>query len=544
MRKNDDMRVLINAPVGQDASAMASLLEENGFHAAVCDGAMEICFLISEGAGALLMTEEALESPQITNLFERLKNQPPWLEIPLIVLTSGGESRLAKLLNLASNAAGSMTLLERPIGSATLLRSIEVALRSRKRQYEMRDLLWVKARLAAIVESSGDAIISKNLDGVIMTWNDAARRLFGYTAEEAVGKSITMLIPADRLEEEAAILGRIRRGETIEHYETIRRRKDGALLDISLTVSPIIGADGKVAGASKIARDISERRRTERALAAAQEELARRAADLETTVAERTADLRAINEQLDSFVYSIAHDLRSPLRSITSFSQLLREDHAAQLEETGLHHLQRIQAASEFMDKLLLDLLAYGRTARAELELKPVSLAKAWEMAVFQSASQIESTHPKIEAGKLGLFVVAHEATLTQCLANLLNNAIKFVAPGVRPRVRCWAQQRGNLVRVWIEDNGIGIPPSQHERVFRVFERLNGERYGGTGIGLSIVRKGIERMGGRMGLKSEAGKGSKFWIELPCAKFDENEKRSTAQRVKKPRPTATRLVRF
>jgi PAS domain S-box-containing protein len=242
------------------------------------------------------------------------------------------------------------------------------------------------------------------------------------------------------------------------------------------------------------------------------------AARLERAVAERTAELRDTNEQLETFVYSIAHDLRSPLRSMTGFSQLLLDDYAAGLGETGQNLLQRIQASSEFMDKLLLDLLAFGRTSRVEMELGPVAVQKAWDAALFQCATQVEQARAQVEAVSPLPAVRAHEATLAQCLANLLSNALKFVAPGVQPSIRFRAEDYGSWVRLWLEDNGIGIPVAQHERVFRVFERLHGSRYPGTGIGLSIVRKGAERMGGKVGLESEPGKGSRFWIEL--AKVD------------------------
>ena len=239
--------------------------------------------------------------------------------------------------------------------------------------------------------------------------------------------------------------------------------------------------------------------------------------ELERQVADRTAELRATNEQLEAFVYSIAHDLRAPLRSMLGYSQLLLDDHAATLEESAQQMLKRIQASSGFMDRLLLDLLAFGRTARAEVELGPVEVQKAWEAALFQCATEVDQRQAQVETVSPLPRVLAHEATLAQCLANLLSNSLKFVAPGVRPSIRFRAEDRGSWVRLWLEDNGIGIPSRFHEKVFRVFERLQGARYPGTGIGLSIVRKGAERMGGRVGLESDAGKGSRFWIELEAA---------------------------
>jgi signal transduction histidine kinase len=219
---------------------------------------------------------------------------------------------------------------------------------------------------------------------------------------------------------------------------------------------------------------------------------------------------------LEAFVYSIAHDLRARARAMTGYAQLLVADHSAGLGAAAQHMLERIRSSSEFLDRLLVDLLAYGRAARAEMELTPVELRKAWKSALLQCTSQIEQSQALIETVEPLPTVLAHEATLGQILANLLSNA------EVR-RTRCSAARpfssrgRGQLRSSWVEDNGIGIPAEQHERVFRVFERLHGSRYVGTGIGLSIVRKGIERMGGRMGLESKPGHGSRFWVELAKA---------------------------
>lgn len=514
---NPEERVLIVAPVGQDAATMAELLNAHGFLTQICSGPLECARRIAENAGVLLLTEEVLRLPQVSDLLETLKAQPAWSELPVVILTSGGESRLATLLDVIASAAGTITLLERPMRATTLWRSMEVALRSRRRQYQVRDLIAARSKLAAIVEFSDDAIISKDLNGTIMSWNRGAEHLFGYAAEEAVGQSVTLLIPHERLDEEPAILERIRRGERIVHYETIRRRKDGALLDISLTVSPLRNERGEIVGASKIARDITERKRAEEALQLAQIELREHAANLEKAVAERTADLRATNEQLETFVYSIAHDLRAPLRSMGGYAQLLLEDHAPSLAQSAQQMLKRINGSCEFMDRLLLDLLAYGRAARAELELEPVEAQRAWETALFQCATQIEQSKAEVQTLRPLPTVRAHEATLGQILANLLSNALKFVAPGVQPRIRFGGEGHDSVIRLWVEDNGIGIPPDQQDRIFRVFERLHGPRYAGTGIGLSIVRKGVERMGGQVGLESTPGQGSRFWIELPRA---------------------------
>jgi PAS domain S-box-containing protein len=528
--RNPDECVIIVAPVGQDAAAIASVLNKEGLETQVCGTPAEARQRLIAGAAVLILTEEALELPQISDLMDDLRSQDPWSELPVIILTSGGESRQVRLLDIAATAAGSVTLLERPISSVTLLRSVEVALRSRRRQYQVRGLLEEQqrrerllreseARYRSLVKQVKDyAIFRMDNQGRPITWNEGVRSVMGFDEEEFVrGDLAEIFTPEDvragipeRELKEAAEVGTAGNDRWL-------RRKDGTRFYATGVTTRLRNEAGELTGFSKVLRDETARKLAEEALAEAQAKLKEHAANLERVVAKRTHDLQATNEQLEAFVYSIAHDLRTPLRSMIGYSQLLLDDYSGGLAETAGKLLKRIQASSEFMDKLLLDLLAYGRTARSEMVLAPVELRRAWETALFQCATQIEQLHARIDTIEPLPAVLAHEATLGQCLANLLNNALKFVEPGVEPRVRFWAEQRGDFVRVWVEDNGIGIAPSQHDRVFRVFERLNGSRYTGTGVGLSIVRKGMERMGGRVGLISDQGEGSRFWIELPKA---------------------------
>jgi signal transduction histidine kinase len=220
---------------------------------------------------------------------------------------------------------------------------------------------------------------------------------------------------------------------------------------------------------------------------------------------------------LEAFVYTIAHDLRAPLRAMQAFATLLLNDYAPALDSTAQNYAQRIVQSSERMDKLVIDLLAYGRTARTQLTLVPVPVEAAWRSAIAQYEETITRRNARVEATSQLPSVIAHDVTLSQVLANLLSNALKFSRPGEQPVVRIRADINGTVTRLWVEDNGIGIAPEHHERIFRIFERLNGPAYTGTGIGLSIVRKGVERMNGRVGLRSAPGEGTSFWIELPKA---------------------------
>src|SRR5438445_7541561 len=229
-----------------------------------------------------------------------------------------------------------------------------------------------RARLAAIVESSADGILSIGLDGRINTWNPGAERIFGYTAAEAVGKPISLLIPPDHAHEEPAILERIKQGERFDHYQTVRVTKDGARLDVSLSVAPMKGASAKIIGASKIARDITEDKRTERALAETREMLRQHAENLETRVLERTSELQETIRSLDSFCYSIAHDLRAPLRAMSGFSTELMEHLGPRLDERAREYMFRIRGSASRMDRLICDLLELGRLGTIDLPIETV----------------------------------------------------------------------------------------------------------------------------------------------------------------------------
>ena len=236
--------------------------------------------------------------------------------------------------------------------------------------------------------------------------------------------------------------------------------------------------------------------------------------DLERMVTERTTKLLETNAQLETLVYSIAHDLRAPLRSLHSFAGLLIAEQGESGSAEARSYAQRIARAAGSMDALVTDLLAYGRVARSELELKRVQVLPSWRTALAQFEADIASRGAIIQTAAFFPPVHAHEGMLTQVLANLLGNALKFVPAGTAPKITFRAEEFGKSVRLWVEDNGIGIAPHHQERIFRVFERLHGRDYGGTGIGLSIVRKGVERMGGRAGVISTEGAGARFWIEL------------------------------
>jgi signal transduction histidine kinase/DNA-binding response OmpR family regulator len=241
----------------------------------------------------------------------------------------------------------------------------------------------------------------------------------------------------------------------------------------------------------------------------------RHAADLEQRVAKRTAELREINAELESFSSSVSHDLRAPLRTIQGFAHILLEEYGDRLDPAGRDCVQRIMDASRRLDTLTEELLTYSRLSRSAVELRPVSLEEVVDDVLTQLEAEMRGKDAHMTVERPLPQIMGHYATLVQVMTNLLTNGIKFVAPGVQPHLRIWSEERDDWVRLWLRDNGIGIAPEYQERIFRIFERLHGvETYPGTGLGLSIVRKAIERMGGHVGVESALGQGSTFWVEL------------------------------
>jgi PAS domain S-box-containing protein len=270
-----------------------------------------------------------------------------------------------------------------------------------------------------------------------------------------------------------------------------------------------------------------ERKRTETSLREAKDRLADQAGELEKLVNERTAALSETVHELEAFSYSISHDLRAPLRAMNNFAQLLQDSYRSQIDETGRIYLDRISRSAERLDTLIQDVLNYARLVRAQVPLASVDLQRLFENIIY-SYPDFQPPNANIQIEGALPSVLGHEGFLTQCISNLLSNAVKFVAPGVHPSVKIWADEsagaesNSRYIRLNFEDNGIGIAPENHQRIFRMFERIHSPvEYEGTGIGLTIARKAVERMGGRIGFESQPGRGSKFWIELKKVSYNE-----------------------
>jgi PAS domain S-box-containing protein len=369
------------------------------------------------------------------------------------------------------------------------------------------------ARLAAIVESSDDAILSKDLNGIIQTWNAGAERLFGYRAEEAIGQPITLLLPPERIQEEEQILERVLSGQRVEHLETVRVTKDGRPIDVSVTVSPVKDQDGQIIGASKIIRDITDRKRAEEELRSLKDELEHR-------VEQRTAELAASNGELEAFSYTVSHDLRAPLRHITSFVALLDEEAQASLNEQCRHYMQNISEAAQRMGQLIDDLLTFSRIGRAAMTVRPVSLRRLVDEARTELASETDGRAIDWEIGSLPE-VSGDPALLRSVMVNLLSNAIKYTRRCETARIEVGCREEAGEVICFVRDNGAGFDMKFSDKLFGVFQRLHrAEDFDGTGIGLASVRRAVHRHGGRTWAEGELARGATFYFSLPCRRND------------------------
>jgi PAS domain S-box-containing protein len=356
----------------------------------------------------------------------------------------------------------------------------------------------LKARLAAIVESSDDAIISKDLNGIIRSWNAGAQRILGYTADEAIGHHISMIAPPDRKDEMANILKRIAVGERVEHFQTKRQAKDGRILTVSLTVSPVRDATGVIIGASKVARDITESERQAEALREANEALTRSNADLQ------------------QFAYSASHDLQEPLRMVSAYGDMLKRKFGGKLGPAGEEYIGYIIDGASRMEQLLQDLRAYTQSSTMpDQPPQEVDALDVLKRALANLEASIQDSGAIITHSNLPR-VHIQEVQLQQLFQNLIGNAIRYRSLEV-PRIHVAAESNGTEWQFSVQDNGIGIPPRYREVIFGVFKRLHSvSEYPGTGMGLAICQRIVQRARGRIWVESEVGRGSTFFFTLPA----------------------------
>ncbi len=370
-------------------------------------------------------------------------------------------------------------------------------------QQPLEDIKTTRSRdesawLSAIVNSSDDAIVGKTPDGIIMSWNRGAARLYGYSAEEIIGRPMTTLCPPDRAGEVREILDTITRGDRVVHFETERQRKDGTTFPASVTVSPIYDDLGNLLGASSIARDITELQQV-RTMA----ELRRRAEDLDKA-----------NQNLETFTYSVSHDLRAPLRAMNGFSEALLDEFGGVLGEIGQGYAERIQSAGDQMTTLIDDLLQLSRVLRAELRLGTVDL----DAEVTRISEELQRGSDRSVR-----FVIEHpvqaradRALIRTVLQNLLENAWKFTARRDDATIEFGTTPTGDgTVSCYVRDNGAGFDAAYTDQLFQPFRRLHSAReFPGTGVGLASVRQIVERHGGRVWAEGALGEGATFHFTL------------------------------
>lgn len=377
--------VLVMAPIGADAANIETVLRRGGVATQACVTDLDLKLALREDCSAIVLTEEALVSPVQKVLAAAFAEQPPWSDIPVVLIGGGGSTNSgASAAARLRGAHRTVTLLERPLRATTLMATIQTVLSARRRQYEIRGLL-----------SERDSLLSS----------------------------------------------------------------------------------------------------------------------LEARVADRTADLQRMVEEMEAFSYSVSHDLRSPLRSVAGYARVIEEDFGDEIPAGAKEYLEKIVRAARRMDSLTQDVLAYTRATRCEMEITAVDLD--WLMAeVIEQYPALGASADCIRVRRPLGRVMGHVPSLIQCFSNLLGNAVKFVPEGRTPEIQVFAEQRDSRRRVSVKDNGIGIDPLHHARIFRMFERAAKNQFAGTGIGLAIVKKAVERMGGTIGVISAAGAGAQFWVEL------------------------------
>lgn len=369
---------------------------------------------------------------------------------------------------------------------------------------ERKKLEEQRFALAAIVDSAADAIIGTNLDGAITSWNVGAERLFGYTTKEILGQDIAILVPPERATEKPAILEAVKNGE-IQHADTVRRRKDGRDVDVAVTRSPVHDSAGNLVGTSRWARDITERRRAEVAIARAKDEAL------------------VANRELEAFSYSVAHDLRAPLRGMNGFAQVLLDTYAEKLDADGRDWLDEIRQNARRMGELIDALLSLSRVTRSALNREAVDLSTTARTAIARLAHGDPDRSVEVVIAP-NLHAKADPALVRALIENLLGNAWKFTAKIASPKVELGTLEKNGELAYYVRDNGAGFDMAFANKLFTPFQRLHATaEFSGTGIGLATVQRIVHRHGGRVWAEAAVGAGATFYFTLPSPSNGESQ---------------------
>ena len=350
-------------------------------------------------------------------------------------------------------------------------------------------------RLANIVESSNDAIITISLDGIITTWNKGAEQIYGYSSEEILGKSVSIVAPEHLKNETKKLIEKVKLGEKIQHYVTSRLRKGGKLIYVSIALSPVFDASSKLVAISAIVRDITELKKADEILKFKLEELARS------------------NKELEQFAYVSSHDLQEPLWMITGYLQLLQRKYRGELDEKADKYIRFAVDGAFQMQNLINDLLEFSRMTTSTREPGPANCEFILNQVLFNLKLFIKENKATVAHGSLPEVMIDF-TQLVQIFQNLIINGIKFHSEEA-PKIYISAEKKASEWVFSVQDNGIGIDPQYSGKIFEIFKRLHKkEEYPGTGIGLAICKKIVERCGGRIWVESELGKGSTFYFTL------------------------------
>ena len=368
--------------------------------------------------------------------------------------------------------------------------------------------LQTQHELEVLLRAMPLAVIQTDRDGIVQYWNKPAEAMFGWPAEAVIGRP-PRHIPPEGKAETATLRQQVLSGESLTGVETERQARDGAVIPVSVSIAPVRNTAGEIISVMSVIEDVTERREAKAALH-------RLNVELEERVAERTAQLKAMNKELETFAYSVSHDLKAPLRGIDGYSRFLEEDYQDVLDEEGRTFLSNIRRATKQMSQLIDDLLAYSRLDRRRVHRVPINLAQLVQTLVAEHREAIDARDATIARKGLDVTVMADPDGLAMALRNLLNNALKFTPETRQPVIEIGCEATGDGHRIWVQDNGVGFDMKFQEQIFEVFQRLHrSEEYPGTGVGLAMVRRAVERLGGAVWAESERGKGATFYLQIP-----------------------------